>query len=243
MKKFIFVIFIIIFLIPKVSGWNFETHKAIVDEVYFSMPADLQENLDLDLIRKGSITPDKYFKDHKMHSYPNSYDKALYWLNITKNSLKNKDYENASYAFGIATHYISDSFSAPHNIKGEEYYLHSRFEDQVKNIDIECRKFDYDLNLSLFKATKNNEDWEEWLKGYNKEIPEKEVGEAMGLIYTVALDIFNTTCTPRNTEVINEKFKIGNKAKIFGIFLILFLFIIIFDVVKKKSLDRKNICL
>ena len=129
-----------------ISGWNFQTHQDIVESVYYSL--NNISYLNLTTLKYGAIVPDKVFRDHRLHSYPKSYINGLKWLNETKNALKNHDYNNASYAFGIATHYIADSFSAPHNIKGESSRLHAMYENQASVVYdyVNCKKYEYELN-------------------------------------------------------------------------------------------------
>src|SRR3989344_1639489 len=125
MLKKIFLILSILLLIPNVFAWNWFTHQEIGENVYNALPEDLQNKLNLEKIKEGTIAPDKDFKDNVRHHYPQSYNLTLHWLDVAKNSLETQDYDNASYAFGVATHYVSDSFSAPHYVKNEQNKLSS----------------------------------------------------------------------------------------------------------------------
>ncbi len=208
-------------MISSVSAWNWPTHKAIVQKIYYSIPRELQGDLDLELMEIGSIAPDKDFHDQRLHHYPPSYNKTLFWLDKLEQALSIKDYENASYAFGVATHYISDSFVSPHNIKGEDPNDHSKFEKQISTILTKCEKNNYELNNSLYIASQNGKDWEPWLNSKNPEIPQKELEQTMKLIYSIALTEFNTTCNERKTEFIQEKYNLGNKTKTYLIIVLL----------------------
>lgn len=221
MKGTILILFLI-FIIPPCLAWDWETHKEIVNKLYYSTPYELQSKLDLDLLQQGSIAPDKDFHDNVLHHFPPTYNKTIFWLNKTQYYLSIKDYPNASYSFGVATHYISDSFVAPHSITGEDYKLHAKFEKSPIPLKTKCENKEYNLFQNLEKAALNSNDWGIWLKNQTKEIPQKELEQAMQLIFPLFLDTFNTTCEVRTTTIQEEKFQIGNKTKNYLIFLILF---------------------
>ena len=88
MKKFVFII-LLFFFIPSVISWNWNTHQNIAEKIYYSLPFEEQNNLNLSLIKEGSIAPDKDFKDNVLHHYPPSLNKSLYWLNLTLIYIKN----------------------------------------------------------------------------------------------------------------------------------------------------------
>ena len=166
---------IIVYLI--VIGWKAETHKTFVEKLYYSMPNDLKNKFNLTELKDGSVAPDAIFKDFKYHHYPKSIVKAkLYLKNLT------------SYNLGIASHYISDSFTAPHNVEGENYKLHAWFESQVEyyHPTTECK----DYNLKIDNIESNANDWYLWLKTKNKEIGEREVEEAMQYLYSLIFQLY-----------------------------------------------------
>ena len=194
MLKKIFLILSILLLIPNVFAWNWFTHQEIGENVYNALPEDLQNKLNLEKIKEGTIAPDKDFKDNVRHHYPPSYNLTLHWLDVAKNSLETQDYDNASYAFGVATHYVSDSFSAPHYVKNEQYKLHEEYEWQAKKIKTKCKKRSYDLNKELKEATRSGEDWNEWLKTKDSELPQKRIEQAQELTFAIGLELFNAEC-------------------------------------------------
>ena len=106
-------------VMPASDAWSWKTHSQIVDAVYNGLPSDVQKNLNLGIMENASNDPDEIFHDFTYHSYPNSYNKSIYWLNLGKNAYNSGNYENASYDYGVACHYISDTFSAPHGVSGE----------------------------------------------------------------------------------------------------------------------------
>lgn len=115
---------------PTAVAWTSVTHDDIVDEVYYALPTDAQHNLSLEIMRSASDDPDFKFFDYRYHSYPASYGKADYWLDQGELAYKNGDYNQASYSFGVASHYISDSFDAPHCVGGTTGY-HTLYEIQA----------------------------------------------------------------------------------------------------------------
>ncbi|MEN6329262.1 MAG: zinc dependent phospholipase C family protein [Methanobacteriaceae archaeon] len=117
-------------LAPTSVAWSGITHKDIVDEVYYSLPADAQQNLILDEMRNGSDDPDYKFFDFSYHRYPASYQKADYWLDRAELAYQNGDYHQASYSLGVASHYISDSFDGPHCVSASTGY-HTLYEVQA----------------------------------------------------------------------------------------------------------------
>ena len=158
-----------------VIAWDCQTHQNIVERVYNSLPKDL--NLSLEDLKEGSIIPDKAFHDNKLHNYPP--------------------------AFGIATHYITDSFSAPHYIKGESSYQHAAYEERgYLRLNEYCR---VDINISegLSKSPEGGKLWNEWLQTDSDKIPEKAVNKATKIVYLAAFETFNTGCD-KKTKIITK---------------------------------------
>jgi len=219
MKKCL--IFIILIIVPQITeAWDWNNHKAIVEKIYYSIPYEIQSKIDLEELRTGSIAPDKDFHDNRLHHYPKSYNKTVYWLDLAKNYIKENNYKNASYCFGVASHYISDSFVAPHYISGEDPKLHTKFEHQASTIQTKCKKGSYDINETLYKAsTENPQDWNDWLENENQDFPQKELEQASELVFSVFLEVFNTTCEERGTTIKYEPWEVGEKTKIYLIIL------------------------
>jgi hypothetical protein len=233
MKIIITLIFILI-LTQNITAWDWNNHKSIVQTLYYSTPYEIQRNLDLQQLEIGAIAPDKDFHDNRLHHYPKSYNLTLHWLNKTKEHLEKKEYSEASYAFGVASHYISDSFVAPHYISKEEPKLHSKFEKQ-SSTKLSCINNKYNLKEDLEKASKNEKDWEPWLKSQNPEIPQKEIKQSMKLISPLFLEIFNTTCETRTTRIEKEGIMLGNKTKNY----LYVLFILLIGNIKLKRFKNK----
>ncbi len=216
------ILMILLIILPQTNAWDWTNHKLIVDQMYYFSPLSLQTKLDLGQLEIGSIAPDKDFHDQRTHHYPDSYNKTLYWLNKTKNYIKLNDYKNASYAFGVATHYISDSFVAPHYISGEDPKLHSRFEHQANPSNTKCIKKEYDTKQTLEQASEENpKDWYAWLETKDPKIPQKEIEQSMNLLFPLFLETFNTSCENRTTKIIYQSPRLGEKTKAYLIILFL----------------------
>jgi hypothetical protein len=121
-----------------------------------SVRAQLEENLDVDLIAAGAVAPDKwrmgpYYAD-RSHSATYTRDQGAYWLRMAKNAADNARagvpgaWDNVSYFLGIAAHYWGDTITMPHHDNARAYYenlygdelgyatwrsLHNHWEDQV----------------------------------------------------------------------------------------------------------------
>ncbi|MBT6995008.1 zinc dependent phospholipase C family protein [Candidatus Woesearchaeota archaeon] len=220
MKK-IFIILLTLIIIQSTNALDWNNHKSIVQTLYYSTPYEIQRNLDLQQLEIGAIAPDKDFHDNRLHHYPPSYNLTLYWLDKTKEHLEKKEYPEASYAFGVAAHYISDSFVSPHYISKEDPKLHSKFEKQTST-KLKCVKNEYDIKKDLEKASENEKDWEPWLENQNPEIPQKEIKQAMRLISPLFLETFNTTCETRTTKIQKENITLGSKTTNYLYFLLFF---------------------
>ncbi len=229
MKKGIVLIMLCFLITLNISyAWNWQTHQMFVEKTYNSMPLDLREKLNLTAMKEGAIAPDKDFHDNVKHHYPPSYELALKWLNFSCDV--DCDYNQVSYDFGVASHYISDSFVAPHYISKEPSYLHSEFERQNYISKVKC--YDYNLNLEdgLKIGSENYKDWGEWLVSKDKNIIYNEIDEAMTAIYSVAFDKFNFECATKETKVeyitgyVTKENTLLGSGFLFVIIILLFLF-------------------
>ncbi len=227
------LIILILLLIPNSYAWDWYTHQNFALKVVNSLPRDL--NFNLTLVEEGSIAPDKLFHDYKKHSYPYSYVLIEYWLNQSMYYKNSKDYNEMSYAYGIMTHYLVDSFSDPHYISKEDSNLHGQYEKQrYYKIKTSCNNYDLSLNETLYHASKENY-WQEWISTKNKLIPQKRIEDATKLLYSITLTTFNTTCQP-STIIEKSKFKFNYKALDFLIVVIAIF--IIYLIIKKSKLSK-----
>ncbi len=128
------------------NAWNSghdTTHEHIAAKLYSDMPTHIKKNLDISEMKKGANLPDKSDKDKKylLHKYPLSVDKveenlkkAMTYFNKAKNAQpvdKTKYYKQESLHLGMATHYISDTFAAPHTAYMENYKDYYKIADKV----------------------------------------------------------------------------------------------------------------
>lgn len=159
---------IILIMAPASFAWKWSTHSDIVDGVYKSLPYSKKVKINLASMRDGSNDPDEKFHDTRCHSFSSSYYKASTWLNKGKSAYKSKNYKYASYCFGVASHYISDTFSAPHCVSGESSYSHTKYETQGGYL---TPKVSYTQG-SLYSLMNNGHykgktDWSNWSKTKN----------------------------------------------------------------------------
>ncbi|MBS3167881.1 zinc dependent phospholipase C family protein [Candidatus Woesearchaeota archaeon] len=184
--KYLINLILLFLLIPTVNAWKWTTHENIIEYVYYNLPLEKQQELNLTKLKEGSIIPDRDFRDTRKHSLPKSLEEAEKWLNNDS---------DLSLNIGIASHYISDSFVAPHNIAGEDYDDHAKYEGQVKYYypNSDCKDYGYRLE-DLKIASKNSKNWNLWLKTKNKSVPEKEVEESTKFLFSIILNKLNTTC-------------------------------------------------
>jgi len=189
MKRYISILTVVMVvsltLAPMATAWKWETHKAIVDKTYYAMPSTIKKKLNLGAMEDGSNDPDEKFHDTSIHNYPKSYDKAVYWLGKGKTYYKNKNYKQASYCFGVASHYISDTFSAPHCVSKESSSLHTKYEKQATSL-----KPVVTFKSGNLKTIMNNgynqgkNDWNAWLKNKSPSIVQKDLNSGASAFYT-----------------------------------------------------------
>ena len=225
-------------LLGNADAWNSKGHNTIVEVVYYNADFNLQQKLNLTLLREGSTAPDLDFHDTALHSYPKSYSRIEKWLKATSENYSMKNYNEASYAFGVASHYIADSFVAPHYISKEPTSLHTEFE-KLKDYktNIKCHNALINLNESLLQASKNKEDWTNWTLTKDSEIPKKGFGQAVNLMFPIFLAKFNSTCNNFQTEIVKQNFIINNNVIIF--LSLILIFYLTFVLNKKYKITKR----
>lgn len=207
----LFLIGVFFIQIPAASAWNWNTHEEIVESNYNSLPSDIKQNLSLDAMKEGSIDPDFKFFDYKYHSYPNSYGKAEEWLNKGQYYYEIGDYYYASYCYGVASHYITDSFSAPHcaDASGPN---HTLYETRASFITPEEVNSNDNLNSAINKASSNGKsNWNQWLQSKNDSDIQNDLNIATSTSYNaIQGSIINShpvkkgSLEKRNSEFINS---------------------------------------
>ena len=192
-KAVILAIFLVVVSInmSSVSAWDWISHEEIVESNYYSLSTDMQQNLNLDLMKKGSMAPDFVFFDFKYHSYPNSYGKAVYWLNEGKFYYKNGDFYYASYCYGVASHYITDSFSAPH-AAGVGGFQHIIYEAKASFLRPKVVDVTGSLNSTMHNGDLNGtRNWNLWIKNKNDSLIQNDLDHATGASYNAISDSLN----------------------------------------------------
>ncbi|MEG3225360.1 MAG: hypothetical protein BME94_07580 [Methanobacteriales archaeon Met13] len=170
-------------LAPTSVAWSGQTHLDIVDLVYYSLSDDVQQNLSLEKMRDGSDDPDYKFFDFSYHRYPASYQKANYWLDRGEGAYKNGDYNQASYSFGVASHYIADSFSAPH-CAGRTGFYHFLYEVQGTLLSPQIIYKSGNLKSLLANGQLNGEySWNSWMMSRSESYVQNDLNQAASASY------------------------------------------------------------
>jgi hypothetical protein len=168
---------------PTSVAWSGITHEDIVDEVYYSLPADTQHKLSLEQMRDGSDDPDYKFFDFSYHHYPASYSKVDYWLDRGELAYENGDYDQASYSFGAASHYISDSFCAPHCVSAKTGY-HTLYEVQGTLLTPQITYKSGNLKSLLANGqVKGQYSWNSWMTSRDLSYVQDDLNRATSASY------------------------------------------------------------
>ncbi|MGC9517814.1 MAG: zinc dependent phospholipase C family protein [Methanomicrobiales archaeon] len=187
-KLLILLVFIVLTQASPATAWSVTTHHDIAREIYYSLPADAQKNLSLDRMIDGSDDPDLKFMDFKYHHYPATTIKADEWLDKGEKHYKNGEYDEASYCFGVASHYISDSFCAPHCVKDEDDVLkinHQIYELRAMLLDPEVSYMEGNIVDRMHKGKSSGEDnWDEWNKSGNNILIQTDLNHAASAAYS-----------------------------------------------------------
>lgn len=175
-----------------VLKWCKPGHASVAEVIYNAFPKNIKTNLDVEAMIDGSNDPDEKFKDTATHHYPASYKRAIKWLNDGKLNYDSKNYKRSSYCFGVASHYISDTFSAPHCVKGEPNKVHHKFEivddDYTPNVEF----ISGDLETLMKKGNEQGKiDWKNWEKTKNPSIPHTEADIGASVAYSAIKNILS----------------------------------------------------
>ena len=176
-------------LISPAAAWPVQTHQNMASKIYYSLPVSVQHNLNLNEMKIGAKTPDATFRDFNNHKYPQSVAQAQKWLNNGKKAYKAKNYKYASYCFGVASHYIEDTFVAVHCVTSETTAQNAAFENQATNMVPSIRYMIGSPKTLLNNGYKQGQsDWKSWLKTKSPSIAQKEVNNAGSAAYSLILD-------------------------------------------------------
>lgn len=193
LKLIILLVGVSILLTPTSTAWSWETHSEIVEAVYNGLPAEVQKNLNLDIMKNASNDPDEIFKDFTYHSYPKSFEKAQSWLDKGKDAYNIGDFNAASHDYGVASHYISDTFSAPHGVSKESSADHTKYEDQARKLKPVAIYKSGDLNSMMQEGyTQDGLSWDQWLQTKNNDIIQKNLNEGASVSLSAIKDSINS---------------------------------------------------
>ena len=193
---------------PSASAWHVVTHENIAEKIYYSMPHNVQHNLNLSEIRMGAAAPDLIFKDSKDggHKYPKSYQKAENWLKKGKTAYQKGDCNYASYCFGVASHYISDSYVVTHcanisKLNHKDYERRSKemkpstvwyMGNQFKDINPSVAGYNENLKSELAETYKTGETrWNMWIEKRNMALVQLNLDKATGIAYGAIIKCVN----------------------------------------------------
>lgn len=212
------MIFLAVCLIfaPVSDAWTWSTHSSIVDSTYYSLPTSIHSKLSLSAMRDGSNDPDEKFHDYRDHSYPNSYNKALHYLNQGSSYYKQKKYYESSKSFGIASHYISDTFSAPHCVSGELSSQHQAYENQASKLKPHVTAVTGNLKVLMFNGyTSEKSDWANWQKTRSTYYTQKDLNRAASVTFMAIGNSIKSSSTTNNVPTNTGKYVGNSKTKKF----------------------------
>lgn len=199
-RVFLILIIITLSTIPSSFAWSWDTHSQIIDTVYQGLPSDVQKNLNLKVMENASNDPDEIFNDKTYHSYPKSYDKAKTWLNKGKAAYDAGNFQEASYDYGVASHYISDTFSAPHCVSKESSADHSSYEKQGSKLKPTATYKSGDLKTLMENGyTQGGTSWNQWLETKDTNIVQNNLNDAASVTLSAICDSINVNATTNST--------------------------------------------
>ena len=191
-KALIIVLFFATVLLTQVSpaaAWSVPTHYEIAETTYNALPTDVQSKLSLGLMMDGADDPDLKFFDYQYHKYPENQPKVDYWLNRGRIDYQNGNYHDASYSFGVATHYIADGCCAPHCADNASKYDHFSYE---LNAILLTPKIDYpdgDIHLLMKNDYLDGKNcWKSSLKNTNDIYTQHNLNQAVTACYIAVKD-------------------------------------------------------
>jgi hypothetical protein len=187
-KALLIVLFFAIILtvqISPVAAWSVPTHYEIAAKTYYALPADVQSKLNLELMMEVADDPDFNFFDYQYHKYPANQPKVDYWLNRGKIDYQNSNYQDASYSFGVATHYIADGCSAPHCVYNAPHYYHTLYELKalllVPNINYNSGEIHLIMKNDYLDGKVS---WQSWMINENNSYIQNDLNRAVSACYT-----------------------------------------------------------
>tara|TARA_Y100000310_G_scaffold344886_1_gene460255 strand:+ start:176 stop:856 length:681 start_codon:yes stop_codon:yes gene_type:complete len=209
-------VIVFLLLIPSSFAWTTAGHENVVVFAYERLDQDVRSKLNLTELRRGAVAPDLVFHDTRLHHFPPSYKKAVFWLGETELAYEQKNYNNASYFFGIASHYISDSFALPHNVEREDPSEHSKYERMAVEFIVEpCSELNHSL-LGLFSNRPKPYEWDDWLITHDTEPVYTHFEIATISVMHIAKSTFESSCNNKQTNILKRERQLLNfESKLF----------------------------
>ena len=192
MKKILIILLFVTvttLMISPASAWSVPTHYAIAEKTYYALPADVQSKLSLNIMKDGADDPDLKFLDFQYHKYPNNKVKIDYWLNRGKEDYQNGNYNDASYSFGVASHYIADGCCAPHCEDNSSHGYHLLYELKAIILSPQINSSSGNLDALLDNdAIDGKESYDSWINNENDFYIQNDLDRAGNACYTAIMD-------------------------------------------------------
>lgn len=160
-----------------------------------------KEKIDI-AMKAGANDPDEKFKDFEKHHFSPAFYEAK-WLAEGKKAWDKKEYTYASYCFGVASHYITDSFCAPHYITGELNEDHKAYETQTLNYTPKITYIRGNLYTLTSMGPYTADKWQLWLKNRDPRIPRADLDIGTSVAYSMIKDAIEDKIRYYPTEISN----------------------------------------
>ena len=210
---------VLLLILPSTIAWSGNGHENLAILTYYQLD---NSTFNISEMIRGSTDPDRVFHDTRNHHFPDTFSKANKWLDQVKSDIKINDPNNASYAFGVATHYISDSFAAPHNVEREDSSKNSKYEKIANNFVVSGCTNQSILFTILSNHTKK-EDWYSWLETNDSNIIYNNFNQAFLAIQSQTYLISNNCKEPSTLINYKPNEYINKELKIFLIILVVYI--------------------
>src|SRR5690606_36696625 len=113
-----------------------------------------------------------------------SCTEAKKWLDRGRSAYKNRNYRYASYCFGVASHYITDTFYAPHCVSRESSSLHSSYERQAAYLKPRISYMSGDLYTLMQRGYLNGRNnWSAWTRTRSPSIVQRDLNTGTSVAY------------------------------------------------------------
>jgi len=178
------ILVLMILLTPASFAWKTVTHYDTAEAIYEKLPSHKKPRLNLNAMVDGSNDPDEKFHDTVRHSFPRSFTEAKKWLDRGRSAYRNRNYRYASYCFGVASHYITDTFSAPHCVSGESSSLHTGYERQALYLAPRIKYVSGDLYTLMKQGYLNGRsDWSRWTRTKSPSTVQRDLDMGTSVAY------------------------------------------------------------